>query len=135
MRRITSLLIVVTILCAMAVSASATTVDNAVQPRWTYLNSVYANLDINWLGVATCEGRATAGDLVTVEVIVRLQQLKDTGWATIKSWTSTGTLTASASGSYAVYSGYTYRVSVTGYVYDSNGNLVETGTATDTFVY
>lgn len=135
MKRIIPLLIVVTILCTMVVPASAATADNTVQPRWSYLDTVYANLDINWLGVATCEGRATAGSLVTVKVIVRLQQLKDTGWATIKSWTSTGTLTASTSGSYAVYSGYTYRVSVTGYVYDSNGNLVEAGTATDTFVY
>ena len=135
MRRITALLIIVTILCAIAAPASATTIDNIVQPRWTYLNSVYAYLDINWLGVATCEGRATARDFVNVEVVVRLQQLKDTGWATIKSWTSTGTLTASASGSYAVYKGYTYRVSVTGYVYDASGKLVETGTATDTFVY
>lgn len=135
MKRVTSLLIIIVILCVMVLPVSATSVDNTVQPRWTYLDSVYAYLDINWLGVASCEGRATAGDFVAVKVVVRLQQLKDTGWATIKSWTATDTQTVGASGSYAVYSGYTYRVSVTGYVYDSNGNLVEAGTATDTFVY
>lgn len=131
MKKVISLLIVIGILCGMVVSVSAST----VQPRWTYLDAVYANLDINWLGVATCEGGAAANDTVTVKVVVRLQQLKDTGWSTITSWSSTGTLSATSSGSYAVYSGYTYRVSVTGHVYDSNGTLIETGSATDTFVY
>lgn len=119
----------------MTIPASATTAESTIQPRWTYLDTVYAYLNINWLGIASCEGSATAGSLVTVEVTVRLQQLKDTGWATIKTWSATDTQSAVASGSYAVQKGYTYRVSVTGYVYDSNGNLVETGSATDTFVY
>lgn len=135
MKKVISLLMVTVIVCTMVLPVSATTGDNTVQPRWTYLDSVYAHLDINWLGVASCEGRATAGDFVTVKVVVRLQQLQDTGWATIKSWTATDTQTVGTSGTYAVYSGYTYRVSVTGYIYDSNGNLVEAGTATDTFVY
>ena len=119
----------------MVLPVSATTADDVIQPRWSYLNAVSAHLDINWLGVATCEGRATAKNLVTVKVIVQLQQFSETGWITINSWTSTGTQTAYASGSYAVYSGYTYLVSVTGYIYDSNGNLIETGNATETFVY
>lgn len=135
MKRFLSLILIAMVIFSMAVPASAAVADNMVQPRWSYLNSVTAYLNINFLGIATCEGTATARVGETVEVTVRLQQLKDTGWATIKTWTSTGTGTAAASGNYAVYSGYTYRTSVTGYVYDSDGNLLETGTATDTFEY
>lgn len=136
MKRIVSLLIVIAIMSIMVVPATAASSEPVVQPRWSYLDTVTAYLDINetW-GMTTCEGRATAGEYVTVKVIVRLQQLTDTGWSTLKSWSSTGLVTAAASGNYAVYSGYTYRVSVTGYVYDDDGNIVETGSATDTYIY
>lgn len=135
MKRIIAVLLTICLMSAMAIPATAISPPTTVQPRWTYLDTVTSYLNINYLGIATCEGSATAGALVTVEVTVRLQQLKDTGWATIKTWTSTGTGTASASGNYAVYRGYTYRTSVTSYVYDANGNLIETGTSTDTFEY
>ena len=97
--------------------------------------TVTAYLDINLLGVATCEGSATARALVDVKVTVRLQQLTDTGWSTIKTWSATNEGCSSASGKYAVYSGYTYRTTVSAYVYDEDGNIIETGSASDTFEY
>lgn len=135
MRRLFTFFVILTILASIVIPAHAATSVNTPQPRWSYLNSVSANININSIGIATCSGRATARENITVKVVVRLQQLTDSGWSTIKSWTVTDTVSAYASGSYAVYSGYTYRTSVTGYVYDSNGNLLETGTSTDTYVY
>lgn len=135
MKRIICLMMIIVVLCSMVGPVSATTADNMIQPRWSYLNSVTAYLDINWLGVASCTGSAIARNDVEVKVVVNLQQLTDTGWATVNSWSSTGNITASASGRYAVYRGYTYRVTVTGYVYDSNGKIIETGSAIDTFVF
>lgn len=135
MRRIISLVIVITLLCTTVIPVSSAVTDSTVQPRWSYLTTVKAYLDINWLGLATCEGSASIRSQLDVKVVVRLQQLTDSGWSTIKTWTATDAGSAYASGVYAVHSGYTYRVSVTGYVYDDNGNLLETGSTSDTFVY
>ena len=135
MRRLAALLMVIGILCTMIVPVAAATNENTIQPRWTYLNSVYAYLDINWLGVATCEGSSAARSSVEIKTVVRLQQLTDTGWSTIKSWSGTGTLNASAGGKIAVARGYDYRVTVSAYVYDDNGNIVETGSSSDSDSY
>lgn len=70
-----------------------------------------------------------------VKTVVRLQQKLDSGWYTVKSWSDTGTCTAGASGSYAVARGYDYRVTVSAYVYDDNGNIVETGSSSDSDSY
>lgn len=135
MKRLISFLLFAAILCGLSIPAAAAEADNLIQPRWSYLNAVAAYLDINWLGIATCEGSAAARSAVDVKVVVRLQQQTETGWATIETWSATGTAGATAGGKYAVYKGYTYRTSVTAYVYDENGNIVETGGSTDTFVY
>lgn len=135
MRRTAALLMVIGILCTMIVPVAAATNESTVQPRWTYLNSVYAYLDINWLGVATCEGTAVARSSVDVEVVVRLQQKLDSGWYTVESWSDTGTGTAGTGGKIAVARGYDYRVTVSAYVYDDNGNIVETGSSSDSDSY
>lgn len=138
MKKVISLLLAVVLLASVAIPAYATPAtesESVIQPRWSYLDTVTAYLDINTLGIATCRGTATAHVLWDVKVTVRLQQLTDTGWYTVKSWSATELATTSVSGKYAVYSGYTYRTTVTAYVYDENGSLVETGSASDTFVY
>lgn len=137
MKKYISLVLVMVLLFSSTITASATSNSNTItiQPRWSYLDTVSAYININALGIATCEGRATSRDALTVETVVRLQQLTDTGWSTIKTWSSTSVGSASVSKTYAVYAGYTYRTSVTGYVYDSNGNIIETGSASDTFYY
>lgn len=135
MRKTLAVVMVIGILCTIIIPVAAATNENMIQPRWSYLDSVYAYIDINWLGVATCEGSATARSSVEVETVVRLQQLTDTGWSTIKSWSDTGTGTAGTGGKYAVARGYDYRVTVSGYVYDGNGNIVETGSSSDSDSY
>ena len=138
MKRAISILLVAIIMFSAAspvYAVSPAESESSIQPRWTYLNTVSAYLNINVLGIATCEGSAIANVVQDVEVIVRLQQLTDTGWSTIKSWSATNAGASSAEGKYAVYKGYTYRTTVAAYVYDNNGNIIETGSASDTFVY
>lgn len=128
-RIITGILAFILILgMILPVSAAVANPITPVEPMYDYVNLVYARLEIgeDW-GMTTCTGTITAKQLLPVKVIVRLQKL-DGYWQTIKSWSATGTGSASHTGNYAVYSGYTYRVSVIGYVYDSNGNIIETAT-------
>lgn len=129
MKRIVLFILTVLLACPIAIHSYAA-MPEEVEPLYNEINSLYANLDISSLGVATCTGRITAKQLDSVKVIVRLQQDTGTSWKTLKSWSSSGTATAYASGSYAVYKGYTYRVSVSGYVYDTDDTILETDTLT-----
>lgn len=138
MKKVFSLLLATLLLLSSAFPVNAVEPEQSVitvQPRWTYLYSVTASLDINLLGVATCRGTTACGSVRDVEIIVRLQQETATGWSTLKTWTDTGSGSAIASGSYAVARGYTYRTVSSVYVYDDNGNIIETGSASDTFYY
>ena len=134
MKRLVSIGFVLLFLCSIIVPVFATGTTD-VQPRYTEINAVSADLEINALGIASCSGQVTAKHLNSVEVIVRLQKYTGTSWTTLKTWTSTGTATAYASGKYAVNSGYKYRVSVTGYVYDTDDTILETATARDEVEY
>lgn len=135
MKRVIAIFIVIGILCSIAIPVAASTNEGVIQPRWSYLDAVVASLNINWLGVATCEGSAVAHSSVDVEVVVRLQQKLDSGWYTVETWSDTGTGAAGASGKIAVARGYDYRVTVSAYVYDDNGNIVETGSSSDSDSY
>ena len=108
---------------------------NEVQPRWTYLNSVSASLQIDGLGIATCSGQAMVTSSNRITVYITLQQYTDSGWVTLRSWSATGKTTTMAGGQYAVARGYTYRVNVFAYVYDSRGNIIETGSTSQTRVF
>lgn len=138
MKKVFSLLLAALLLLSSTFPVNAVAPEQsitAVQPRWTYLHTITAFIDINFLGVATCEGTAVSRVVKDVKVVVRLQQETDTGWSTLKTWTDTGAGSAVASGSYAVARGYTYRTVSSVYVYDDNGNIIETGSASDTFYY
>lgn len=135
MKKALAIIFTVVILCSITIPAAAVESDNTIQPRWSYLDAVYAYLDINWLGVATCEGSAVAHSTVQVKTVVRLQQKLDSGWYTVETWSDTGTGAAGASGKIAVARGYDYRVTVSAYVYDDNGNIVETGSSSDSDSY
>lgn len=135
MKRITAFLLTVILLFSLALPASAA-VKETVQPRYTYINSVYASLSINEsTGVTTCTGSVSAKNTYPVKVAVYLQQDMGTYWKTVKSWSASGTWSVSLTENHAVYDGYTYRVTVTGYVYDSDGNIMESATGTHTVDY
>ena len=120
------LLIAILIMSYMVIPVSANSYE--VEPRYTHINVVYGNIAINEsYGIATCTGRIDAKQLVPVEVYANLQRKVDGQWVTVKTWTATGTRTAICTNNYAVYSNSEYRLSVWGYVLDSNGNILETG--------
>lgn len=130
MKRITSILVICTLLIALAIPVSAESYPS-VQPRYTYVSSVRASLSINTTtGIATCTGGVVAKNLQPVEVVVSLQKDMGTYWKTLTSWSGTGTMDIQITNNYAVASDNLYRVYVAGYVYDSNNNLLESATAT-----
>ena len=133
MRRVCCFILILLVVGTMILPAAAS--QTAVQPRWTYLDAVFATLDINGLGVATCRGQAAVNSTNRIVVYVTLQQNTDSGWVTISSWSATGVGAAQAYGQYAVARGYTYRVNVFAYVYDGRGNIIETGSASHIRVF
>lgn len=135
MKRIICVLLIAVSLFAAVLPASAATI-NDVAPCYVYISSIYARITIDEsTGIATCVGEVNAKKMLPVEVVVQLQQLKNGTWQTLATWTNAGTYLAGESGSYAVASGYTYRTKVTGFIYDSDGNLVESGSGTDQVTY
>lgn len=129
MKRIIPLILVFTILLSLSIPVSAAVKDE-VMPLYNEIDTVSAGLTINkTLGITTCTGRVTAKELVPVKVVVSLQVYKEGRWQTLQSWSETGTLTASTTHKYAVYSGYQYRVYTIGYVYNSEGVIQESASA------
>lgn len=127
MRKFTCALLILVLLCSCIMPASAAVKEEAGL-LWNKIYNIYASISVNeTIGIVTCTGTVTAKNTYPVKVYAQLQILENGSWRTLKSWTNTGTLSASVSNSYAVYSGYTYRVYVIGYVYDDSGNIVDSG--------
>ena len=133
MRRLFCFILVLLMLFTMVLPTAAS--QATVQPRWIYLDFISASLDINALGVASCRGQAAVSSTNRIAVYVTLQQNTSSGWVTIRSWSATAIGAAQASGQYAVARGYTYRVNTVVYVYDGRGNVIETGSTSQTRVF
>lgn len=134
-KRLIMALVILSMMTSMAVPISAYNGDT-IQPRWDYINTVTANLTIDeTLGIATATGRMIVREYSPVEIIVRLQRSTAIGWVTIATWNATGTRTVYCSSKYAVEKGFTYRVTVSGYLYDADGALKEDGFASYTVAY
>lgn len=95
--------------------------------NWSNLSKIVSELSINSYGIASASSSATYYDGDSISIEMNLQQLKSSGWTTIKTWKASGTIRCDVSGSWAVYSGYDYRVESIARVYDSNGNNLEEG--------
>ena len=137
MRKVLSILLVVAIFMSWSIPVHAATQEGeTISPRYTYIkfNSAYIDINEN-TGVASCEASCYATGNLTVKVQCRLQQYTGSVWTTLKNWTASGTSYASVDKSWAVSSGYPYRVYVIFRIYDGNGTLVETATNIDTYNY
>lgn len=131
MKKVLAIVFIILVLVSSTASASAATKD-AAELMYTYINSVGASLTIDeTLGIATCSGRVNAKSIVPVKVTVRLQRYQDGSWKNVETWSETGTAGVTCTKYYAIYSGYSYRVYVTGYVYDSEGVIQETASVYD----
>ena len=129
MKRFLSLALCIGLLCVMVLPASANT-GNEYLLEYDHINTVTANLSISgFWGIASCDGSITARGDYPVYVEVYLQQHTEDGWETLQVWTSEDQMHTDAGGKYAVASGYQYRTYVIGYVYDSDGEVIDSATA------
>lgn len=127
---------VVTIVLVMV--ALFTCSNAAVQPHWKYVSTVGGNIDISSLGIVSASGVGTASSLDVTKTVctVSLQQMINSKWVTLKTWSaSSNTHAASVSTKHwAVDHGYSYRLYVVLDAYKGN-TLLETGTASVLYGY
>lgn len=136
MKRLFSLLLASILFCTAIFPASAA-VSDPVEPCFDYIRSTAETFTIDeTTGIAYCYARCYTGrEDVTIKIIGTLQQYNSGTWNYINSWTQTGTLYAIMDRQWAVYSGYIYRFFVHVYIYDTEGNLLETDTLSRTYNY
>lgn len=136
MRKIYVILLVTILLISMAIPAHAALPDPPVTPQYDYIETCRVGLSINESsGIANCTASCYVATNNKVEIEYKLQKYMGSYWATVKTWTTSATSYVSLSQSWAVYSGYTYRGYATCRVYDSAGNLLETGSVSKTYSY
>lgn len=119
---VSSLLAMAMLVSVLAASAGTALAAEPVQsePRYTGIILLSSTLSISSSGGANCKGSAEVRSGYTADVTVELKQ----DGATIKTWTSSGSGTVSAGGTYYVMSGHGYVVTTTANVY-KNGSLIE----------
>ena len=114
------------VLCIVLVlSWCATAFASDVMPCYDYTSMVTASLSIS-SGTATASGYIIPDGSMRSSVKVQLQRNDDGQWNTIATWRGSNSAgMSSAGGTKSLTSGYTYRTFVTGYVYNSDGVVVE----------
>ncbi|MEA5038772.1 MAG: hypothetical protein VB086_02925 [Clostridiaceae bacterium] len=111
-------------------SLSAELSSAQITPMFTYIALLGVGLNINSNGLAACGGTAIIyNTLYTCSMTMKLQRYTSS-WTTIQTWTFSGDDTLDVTEYYYVTSGYDYRVVITVKVYNQNGTLLETQTAT-----
>ncbi len=100
-----------------------------IQPLYLEADRVSVTLIIDSNGTATCRGTVTAKhNNTTTDITLSLKKSLDgKTWSNVKSWNDSGSglLGASIEETYTVSEGYQYKVTVTGKIYSSSGNLLE----------
>lgn len=132
MKKILSLIIIMSILISFSAQSPALAYEipeGEISPMYIHMMNLSASLKISGLGAATCGADMTQSlKTGSCELIMTLQKLNsDDTWSYVYSWTKTGGMSCIDSQSRAVSKG-TYRLFVTGIVYDSDGDFVEAGT-------
>lgn len=109
-------------------SAHETVIE--LEPRFDHLSRISASLTFSSLGRANCGGSFTTYDEYDSSMTMVLQRLEGTRWVDVKDWSESfsGSGVKVLDKGYYVSSGYSYRVSVTVNILDSNGNSIETVT-------
>ena len=119
-RTFTYVLALITIVCLLASSASATAPDtlngDTIQRRLTYIHSLATTVKISDSGQAICQGRATLNAITNSASLT----------------TDTGTIFMEES--WPVAPGYYYQTVVTAEAYTSSGSVAETVTASSAVV-
>jgi hypothetical protein len=131
MKKIIGLIIVMSILLTFEMQAYAADEKPAgeISPMYINLMSLSSHLDIDKLGIAGCTANLTQSlSDGSCKLIMNLQKLdSDEKWSTIATWTKEGVMKC-ANVQYRAVSRGKFRLSVTGEIYDNNGNFIESGT-------
>lgn len=136
MKRIVCLLLVSILLCTAIIPASAAVIEPD-EPCFNYIRSTSITLLIDEsTGIASCYARCySLNDTVTIKISGTLQQYKSGKWENMCGWVQFGTTVVIMDKQVTVSSGYQYRFVANYYIYDSEGNLLESSTATRTCNY
>ena len=128
MKRVLSLVLACALFSLVAIPCLAVTSEaSAINPRFAYIVVTNVDLEINQsINVTTNSLYCCTNDYYEIQATCKLQRYNNSKWNTVKTWTTSGMEEVSLSKSWAVPSGYTYRTYVTFYVYDDNGDLLET---------
>lgn len=128
MKRIYSLVLAFVLLAIVITPCFA--VENntpAVSPRFAFIAANSVSFTVNEsTNVTTTDVYCYTYDYYEIQIVCKLQRYNNSKWNTIKTWTASGMEDASLRKTWAVASGYTYRAYATFYIYDNNGNLIET---------
>ncbi|NLH02305.1 MAG: hypothetical protein GX488_10540 [Clostridiales bacterium] len=112
---------------AFAAGTGSYTAESVMSPKFTYIWSMSAGLDISSSGKARCSGSVDASsNSYTAELTVSLQKYTSSGWTTIKSWNGSGSGQGLIVENYYYVSNGTYRVCSMAKIYNSAGKLLET---------
>lgn len=130
MKKTASIILIIAILMGMAMPASAAQEEPSVQPRYLYILSFDATIEVSHWYVAACSARLSVNGDYSTEIVMKLQQQDGSSWTTLKTWTLTDVTGTSDTKYYAVSSSGTYRLQVLYYVYGSNGAILESATKT-----
>lgn len=137
MKKILAALLAITlILTSTLPTLAASPTNESINPRFAHINLYYLDLEIDeTTGISNSYAECYADKNYTVEVECSLEQYIAARWTTIKLWSSRGSRYAYIDQDWAVYSGYSYRIYVAFRIYDANGNLCESVTDNDVYVY
>ena len=129
MKKLFPVLSLTIILCLlMSTTLLAVNEEYVIQPRWTNISQIATGLDIALSGKATCYTSValytSSNCTCTIEMV--LQQSDGSGWDDIKSWSISGGTDTGFEKYWYIDSGYEYQVESTTYVYNADGDLVET---------
>lgn len=105
------------IMTTLCIGASA----DEIEPRYTGIYALSADLNVNSSGRADCYGYVKTRSGYSADLTVELQR----DGRTIKSWSDSGSGTITISESYYVTSGHDYQVVVSANVYNAQGTLLE----------
>lgn len=119
----------------MGMHAYAAIREPDVLPLYTHIDSLASTIKI-FAGNAQSAGKIRFQNNRRASITVKLQQKVDGKWKTLQSWTdSNSSGVCSAGGSKSVEKGYSHRTYVTGRVYDSRGNCLETASKASSSKY
>lgn len=119
--------IVIFTLCVLLIISFCMTAfaGDLIMPCYTYTNEVKAKLSVS-SGIATASGSIWPDGNLRTSVQVQLQRNDNGQWNTIATWRGSNSSGYSeAGGTKSLTSGYAYRTFTTGYVYNSDGVVIE----------